>query len=97
MVIYLGADSTDALMQCESTRGAHSNFCYLETLFQNNLELAESADNNDLQVIYHWECALRCFLLFLVDTSIFVEKSATYVDLAYLKYFINLLVIHEWN
>lgn len=26
---------------------------------------------------YHRECNLRCFLLFLIDTSIFVDKSAT--------------------
>lgn len=59
MVIYLGVDPMDALMQYESTRGAHAKFYYLETLYQNNLELAQNADNEDLQVIYHKDCALR--------------------------------------
>ncbi|CAL5211018.1 unnamed protein product [Lathyrus oleraceus] len=97
MVIYLGVGQMDALMQCESTRGAHAKFSYLETVCQNNLELVENVDDNDLQVTYHRECALRCFLIFLVGTSLFVDKSGTYVNVAYLKYFIDLSVIHEWN
>lgn len=64
MVIYLGVDPMDAQMQCESTRGAHAKFPYLE--------LAKNADNDDLQVTYHMECALRCFILFLVGMSIFL-------------------------
>lgn len=35
--------------------------------------------------------------LFLVDTSMFVDKNATYVDVVYLKYFIGLKAIHEYN
>lgn len=97
IVIYLGADPMDAMMQCESIRGAHAKFSYLEMLYQNNLELAGNADSDDLQVTCHRECVLRCFLIFLIGTSIFVDKSVTYFDEAYLKYFINLSAIHEWN
>lgn len=73
MVIYLGADPMDALMQCERTIRAHAKLSYLETLYQNNLELVENANDDDLQVTYHRECALRCFLLFLVGMSIFMD------------------------
>lgn len=38
-----------------------------------------------------------CYLFFLVDTSMFVDTSATYIDVVYLKYFINLIAIHEYN
>lgn len=33
----------------------------------------------------------------MVGTSMFVDKSATYVDVVYLKYFIDLTAIHEYN
>ncbi|CAL5208752.1 unnamed protein product [Lathyrus oleraceus] len=40
MVIYLGA-GMDALMQCESTRGAHAKFSYLRKLYEENLDLVD--------------------------------------------------------
>ena len=97
MVIYLRADSMYAMMLCENTRDVHAKFSYWEKLYGENLELVENADDDELHVTYHKECALRCFLLSFVGTSIFVDKSATYIDVAYLKYFINLSAIHEWN
>lgn len=82
MVIYLGVDPMDALMQCESTIGAHTKFSYLKKLYGENLELIEDANENDIQVTYHQECALRCYLIFSVGTTMFVDKSATYIDCA---------------
>lgn len=35
--------------------------------------------------------------MFFVSTTIFVEKSVTYVDVVYLKYFINIYMIHKYN
>ena len=55
------------------------------------------AEGDDMHVVYHRHCALRCYLLFLVGTSMFVDKSATYIDVIYLKYFIDLRMIHEYN
>lgn len=43
----------------------------------------------------HRQCTLRCYLLFLVEMSIFMDKSETYVDVVYLKYFIDLTAIHN--
>lgn len=40
----------NALMQCESTRGAHAKFSYLDNLYGENLELAEKVDDYELQV-----------------------------------------------
>lgn len=48
------------------------------------------AEGDDEQVLFHIQYALRSDFLYLVDTTIFVDKSATYVDLVYLTYFINL-------
>lgn len=94
MVIYLVADPMDALKQYRSTRCAHVKFSWLETLYKNKLEFDDDADKNDLQVGYRVKHALRCYFSFLVSLSMF-EKSATYIDVAYLKYFINLRVIHK--
>lgn len=97
MVTYLEVDLMDIMMQCERTRGAHAKFSLLEKIYGEKLELTENLDGDELQVTYHRECTLRCFLLFLVGTSIFMDKSETYVDVAYLKYLINLLAIHKWK
>lgn len=35
--------------------------------------------------------------MILVGTSIFMNKSVTYVDLVYIKYFTNLERIYEYN
>lgn len=35
--------------------------------------------------------------MYLVGTTIFMSKSATYVDVVYLAYFIDLKRIHEHN
>lgn len=40
---------------------------------------------------------MRAYLLYLIDTAIFMDKSATYVDLVYLWYFEDFERIHEYN
>lgn len=50
MVIYLRAGPMDAMMQCESIRGAHAQFSYLEKLYGENLELPNNVDGGELQV-----------------------------------------------
>lgn len=40
---------------------------------------------------------MRAYLLYLVGTTIFVDKSATYVDVFYLRYFEDFKQIHEYN
>lgn len=36
-------------------------------------------------------------MLYLVSTTIFVDKSATYVDVVYLRYFDDLERVHKYN
>ncbi|CAL5202261.1 unnamed protein product [Lathyrus oleraceus] len=52
MVIYLGVDPMDALIKCESTKDDHANFSYLKKLYEEKLELAKDAKDDDLQVTY---------------------------------------------
>lgn len=48
-------------------------------------------------VEYHQYYALRCYLLFFVGTSMFVNKSTTYVDVVYFKLFLNHTSFHKYN
>ncbi|CAL5203576.1 unnamed protein product [Lathyrus oleraceus] len=50
------------MMQCDSVRGAHAKISNLNKLYEENLELADDADDDDLQVTYYQECTLMCFL-----------------------------------
>lgn len=69
----------------------------MEKIYKDHPQCVEDAKGDDLQIDYYRTCALRCYLFFLVDTSMFVEESATYVDLVYLQYIIDLTMIHEYN
>lgn len=51
----------------------------------------------DSRVAYHRARALGSYLLILVVKSIFVDKSEIHVDFIYLRYFIDLESIHEYN
>ncbi|CAL5198860.1 unnamed protein product [Lathyrus oleraceus] len=95
IMCHLRVDPTKVAQEAHDTRGAHARFSFLEKIYKGHLRGALDVDVNGMQVEYH--CALRCYLLFLVGTSMFVEKSTTYVDVVYLKYFTDLTAIHEYN
>lgn len=97
MVTHLGADPIEASKEVAATRGAHVRFKFLEKLYKEYLQWVVDVEGDDMQVKHHRTCAWRCYPLFLVDMSMFVDKSATYVDMVYLQYFIDLTAIHEYN
>lgn len=55
------------------------------------------AEDDDMHIEYHRQCAFMCYLLFLAGTSMFVDTSESYVDVAYLKYLIDLRTVQEYN
>lgn len=69
----------------------------LEEIYKDHLHMAQDVEGDDMLVEYHIQYALMCYLLFLVGMSMFVDKSATCIDVVYLKYFTDLIVIHEYN
>ncbi|CAL5203488.1 unnamed protein product [Lathyrus oleraceus] len=97
MVAHLRVDPAEASQDAHDTRGDHARFSFSEKIYKYHLQKAVDAEGDGMQVGYHRTCTLRCYLLFLVDTSIFVDKSVTCVDVVYLQYFIDLTVIHEYN
>lgn len=50
----------------------------------------EEVEGDDAQVVYHRTHALRSHFMVWVDTSIIMDKNVTYVDVVYIKYFIDL-------
>lgn len=55
------------------------------------------AEGDEEHVLYRRRCALSSYLMYLINTAIFVDKSVTYVDLIHLTYFIDLEMIHKYN
>ncbi|XP_058765807.1 uncharacterized protein LOC131639322 [Vicia villosa] len=99
MVDYLGAQPEKAYEKCSSTNGTHVKFSFLKIIYDEHLdaEADSESEGNEFFVQYHHECALRCYFMFLVGTYIFVDKIETYMDVAYLQYFMNLETVREWK
>ena len=79
------------------TNGAHAKFVYLKKVYEDAILSAQHVDGDDEQVVIHIPYALRAYLLYLVDTTIFMDKSATYTYIVYLRYFVDFERIHEYN
>ncbi|XP_050895905.1 uncharacterized protein LOC127102595 [Lathyrus oleraceus] len=97
MVEYLGVDPGEAMDELVKTMGAHARFIYLKNVYENVFLSALQADGDDEQVALHRSHVLRAYLLYLVGTSIFVDKSVTYTDVVYLCYFVDFERIHEYK
>ncbi|XP_058748813.1 protein MAIN-LIKE 1-like [Vicia villosa] len=82
IVDYLGAQPEKAVERCSSTNGAHTKFSFLKDLYHDHFITTTDSENegDDFFVQYHCQYALRCYVMFLVGTSHFVDKSANYVD-----------------
>lgn len=56
------------------------DFSFLVDRYENHMVAVVGVDGDDTRVTYYRACALRSYLMVLIGTSIFVDKSATYVD-----------------
>lgn len=97
MVDHLGDDPGEAKNELDKTSDSHANFEYLKKIYTIELQRAQHDDNDDEQVVLHRLHALRAYPLYLVDTLIVVDKSSTYTDVVYLRYFVDFEWIHEYN
>nr|KYP50309.1 hypothetical protein KK1_027884 [Cajanus cajan] len=68
----------DEILEIRATRGAHVRMSWLRDFYDVSCQGK------------CWEFARRAFLLFLVGCMIFANKSATYVDVAFLDLFHDL-------
>lgn len=97
MVNYLGAKLEDTLKELEDTIGCHAIFGFLESQYTHHLAATMHVEGDSEHVMYHRACALRSYLLYLVGSSIFMDRSDYYLDVAYLRYFTDLKQIYEYN
>jgi hypothetical protein len=102
MMRYLGSSPGYALEEVNDTGGAHARFSYLRRIFKERLLQQFEADNKgdmEDEVQNLWAQALRIYLLYLVGITIFIDKSATYVGVVYLRYFRDLEVVagYSWG
>jgi len=93
MMRYLGSDPGDALKEVTQTIGVHARFSYLAKIFKQcllwKLELFNEGSMDD-EVQGLRDQALQIYLLYLVGITLFSDKSGTYVDVVYLRYFRDL-------
>lgn len=83
--------------ELDDTRGCHARSYFSMDLYKHHLVTDIEVDDDYSRVAYHNACASRSYLLALVNTSIFMDKSTTYVDVIYVGYFTNSEMIHEYN
>jgi len=83
------------------TNGGHARFSYLRRIFKELLlEQLEADNEGDVVLVQRLrEQALYIYLLYLVGITLFTDKNAYHVDVAYLKYFRNLELVvgYAWG
>src|SRR3954467_511835 len=99
MTLYLGMEEEVAHFECATTCGPHVRFTTLKIYFEHHLNAAVGAEGegDELFTEYHRGCALRCWYMHVVGAACFMDKSARYVDVTYLRYFMDLDTVHQWN
>ncbi|CAL5208852.1 unnamed protein product [Lathyrus oleraceus] len=94
MVDYLGVDPGESMNELDMTMEAHVRFEYLKKVYTYELRRAHQTTCDEEQVGLHRGHALRAYLLYLVGTMIFMDKSASYTYVVYLRYFQDFERIH---
>lgn len=81
IVTYLGVDSGKAQEDINDTRGCHTKFFLLVKNYVDPMNAVVDVAGDDTWVAYHSVCAFRSYSMILIGTTIFVDKTATYVDI----------------
>lgn len=63
MVIHLSANPGKTARKTTDTIGVHASFSFFEKLYKYHLQGVLDAKGGDVQVGYHRQCALRCYLV----------------------------------
>ncbi|GAU11793.1 hypothetical protein TSUD_75440 [Trifolium subterraneum] len=97
---YLGIDEGDALDMFATLKGLYLTHSYVQGLFMDYLDAAETAFANNApmhEVRMYRERCVQAFLLFVVGCTKFSNKISYYLDVVYIQYFADLSSVHEWN
>ncbi|XP_058784017.1 protein MAIN-LIKE 1-like [Vicia villosa] len=97
LVEMLGVTPESAMGEIDKTRGSHVRYNYLAVVFREEVQRAQDAHGDAEKVTMHKRYAMRACILYLVGTPIFMDTVATYTDIMYLRFFVDLETVHEWN
>lgn len=98
MVIQLWASPGKTQGEIEDIEGCHVRLSFLLENYIYHPNMVAGAAVYDAQVSYHKVCALRTHFMIFVGTYIFcVQKSVTNTNILYIKYFMELERIFEYN
>jgi hypothetical protein len=97
----LGTTNMEADDEVRKTKGAHIRFVFLKDLFSRHLDRMRTAQRDkdtDCEKKAN-ELVMRAYLMLLVGTTIFSNKTKNYIDLAYLDYFrhLNRISSYTWG
>ena len=92
MIEHLGADPGAALNELTSIKDGHAHFSYLRVISKEHL-LAYLEVDNEGDMVLMQEQTLCIYLLYLVGITLFTDKSAHYVEFAYLMNFRDLKLV----
>lgn len=95
LVQYLGVDVADAEEELHDAKGAHVRFWWLGTQYLKLLTYARTVEDEEEREMWRVR-TVRCYLLYLVGTTLFTDKSANYVDVKYLSLFEDLSSVHQY-
>jgi hypothetical protein len=78
---------------------AQVRFSYMERESVSCLEEANLGEKEDdlVEMELNRQYTFQIYLLYLVGIMLFTEKSATYIDMAYIEYFHDLEMIHDFS
>jgi hypothetical protein len=88
MVGQLGSDPGETVVEVTKTKGTHCRFIYVRMIFKDRMleQLALETEHGVTQEVQRLrDQAVRIYLLYLVGITLFTDKSATAVDVVYLK------------
>lgn len=83
----MGVDPKTASREMEKIIGEYARFEFLKKVYTYALLRVEKSRGDDEQMRQHRAYHMRAYLLYMVGTTIFMDKSATYVDVIYVRYF----------
>ncbi|CAJ2647685.1 unnamed protein product [Trifolium pratense] len=97
---YLGVSESKCWEFFIDTHGPHITYGDLAFVYTTRWEEIDKAvsENRPMHeiTVLRQQC-IRAFLLFLVCTTIFSNRSQFYVDVVYLSYFQDLSDVNQWN
>jgi len=102
IIRLFGMSDVDARAEAKTEYGAHISYPALKRLYEEHLTEARRLEDPQsreemLERDRRRSCCVRIFLLYLVGSALFNNKTNRHVDLIYLDYIADLQAIGKWS